>query len=167
MYGVCNDKKADGPVETGGELPLLVWWWWWTRVAKTSSNERPEAALTLSATTPLFRMNFVRYVSGELTGFLVVYTLESPPSFIKILPFRRRFYRKTRGETERASKRGYCDFPCGRHKVGWTSGVRPIFTIIGPWISEGEEGEINWRDCWLKFVGEIRIAIKILWKFVE
>lgn len=52
--------------------------WWWTRVAKTSSNERPEAALTLSATTPLFRMNFVRYVSGELTGFLVVYTLESP-----------------------------------------------------------------------------------------
>lgn len=25
MYRVCNDKKADGSVETGGELPLLVW----------------------------------------------------------------------------------------------------------------------------------------------
>lgn len=110
MYRVCNDKKADGSVEN---YHFRFGSWWWTRVAKTSSNERPEAALTLPATTPLFRMNFVRYVSGELTGFLVAYTPLSPPPVIKILPFRRRFCRKTRGETERASSADIAIFPAG------------------------------------------------------
>lgn len=145
---MCNDEKADR------EAPLLVWSWWWTRVAKTSSNERPEAALTLSLQHPCSgrTLSVLRERRAYPVFLSCTPSLLLPPPVIKILPpFR--FYRKTSGGTER----GYCDFPCGRRKVGWAS-----TDFRDNWSVNFRGGGINWRDCRLKCV-RIRILSRYIY----
>lgn len=137
---MCNDEKADG------EAPLLVWSWWWTRVAKTSFNERPEAALTLSLQHPCSGRTLS--VLRERRAYPVFLSCTPPPP--PLSRFSLHFDFTGRRVVEQSGD--IAIFPAGGVK---SDEHRPIFAIIGPWISgEGEliGAIVDWNACNKDFV---------------